>query len=42
MNSTIDSKMSKNGALFSTLTALKTNILTFHCKVCSSLAHECS
>ena len=29
----------QNGALFPTLTALKTNILTFYCKVCSSLSY---
>ena len=40
MNSTIDSKTSKKGVLFSTLTALKTNILTFYYKVCSSLAQD--
>ena len=35
MYSTIESKNVKNGALFSTLTALETSILTFYCKVCS-------
>ena len=40
MNSTTDSKNVKNGALFSTLTALETSILPFYCDMCSVLAQE--